>query len=474
MEMASGLNRFVIHTSVHQPLDSLLPGFSLGPFGQWFTRQETWAEQAKAWTDYLSRSSFLLQQGKFVADVLYYYGENTNITSQFNKSLPTISLGYEYDFANASVLTDMVKPENKKLITKTGMQYSLLVLDTTARQMTLKVLNKLVDFAKAGISITGQEPISSPSLADNSEAFQQSLGELKKFPTVQFDKNIKEELYKINVIEDVLISNQQAEILYVHRKLANKEIYWLNSRSSKNNQATISFRVYGKTPLKFNPETGEVSKLGYTMKDGRTLINVKFNPWDAYFILFDGNTKTEKLKLPELKSVASQSIEGKWKVRFQENRGAPTEAIEFSKLVSYTNRNEDGIKYFSGVATYKNSFNLKAVTKNQIVQLDLGEVKNLAEVYINGKKAATLWKQPFMTDITSFLHAGINNIEIKVVNSWVNRLIGDAQPNAKKMTFMVLPLLNENSPLEESGLLGPVKLEFLEEQKPEKIYNAQK
>ena len=140
----------------------------------------------------------------------------------------------------------------------------------------------------------------------------------------------------------------------------------------------------------------------------------------------------------------------------------------FSNLVSFTTRNEEGIKYFSGIATYKNSFNLKVVTKNQVVQIDLGEVKNLAEVYVNGKKAATLWKQPFMTDITSFVHAGINNIEIKVVNSWVNRLIGDAQPGAKKITFIVLPLLNENSPLEESGLLGPVKLEFLEEQKPEK------
>lgn len=466
MEMASGLNRFVIHTSVHQPLDSLLPGFSLGPFGQWFTRQETWAEQARVWTDYLARSSFMLQQGRFVADVLYFYGENTNITSQFNKSLPAIPAGYEYDFANATVLIDMVKPENKKLITKTGMQYSLLVLDSTARKMTLKVLNKLVDFARAGISITGQQPISSPSLADNSEAFQQSLVELKKFPSVQFDKNIKEELNKLDLIEDVLISNQQAEILYVHRKLPYKEIYWLNSRSAQNNQATLSFRVYGKTPMKFNPETGEVSKLGYTMKDGRTLIDLNFNPWDAYFIVFEGNTKTDKLKLPALKSMASQSIEGKWKVSFQKGRGAPKESIEFSNLVSFTTRNEEGIKYFSGIATYKNSFNLKAVTKNQVVQIDLGEVKNLAEVYVNGKKAATLWKQPFMTDITSFVHAGINNIEIKVVNSWVNRLIGDAQPGAKKITFMVLPLLNENSPLEESGLLGPVKLQFLEQQKP--------
>ena len=90
LELASGLNRFVIHTSVHQPSDQKIPGLGLGPFGQWFTRHETWGEQAKAWTDYLSRSSYLLQQGKFVADVLYYYGEDNNITALFGKKLPEL------------------------------------------------------------------------------------------------------------------------------------------------------------------------------------------------------------------------------------------------------------------------------------------------------------------------------------------------------------------------------------------------
>ena len=129
LEMASGLNRFVIHTSVHQPLDDKMPGFSLGPFGQYFTRQETWTETGgQAWMAYLGRSCHLLQQGKHVADVLYLYGENTNITWQFKEKLPDIA-GYEYDFCNSSALINVMQVKNGKIVTPSGMSYSLLILD---------------------------------------------------------------------------------------------------------------------------------------------------------------------------------------------------------------------------------------------------------------------------------------------------------------------------------------------------------
>ncbi|MES2798148.1 MAG: glycosyl hydrolase, partial [Bacteroidota bacterium] len=121
LEFASGLNRFVIHTSVHQPLTDKKPGFSLGPFGQYFTRQETWAEVGgKAWMDYLGRSSYMLQQGKNVADILYYYGENTNITWITREKLPSIPAGYEFDFVNSSALINAIEFKNGKLTAKSG------------------------------------------------------------------------------------------------------------------------------------------------------------------------------------------------------------------------------------------------------------------------------------------------------------------------------------------------------------------
>lgn len=177
LEMASGLNRFVIHTSVHQPLDDKMPGFSLGPFGQYFTRQETWSGAgAKAWMSYLGRSSYLLQQGTFVADVLYFYGENTNITWLCRDKLPEIK-GYEYDFCNATALK-LMKVTNGKIVAPSGASYSLLVIDSSAKYMTLPVLKKIQALVKAGAKVAGIKPIKSPSLSDNDVEFQAIVNEI--------------------------------------------------------------------------------------------------------------------------------------------------------------------------------------------------------------------------------------------------------------------------------------------------------
>jgi hypothetical protein len=158
LELASGLNRFVIHCSVHQPTDDKVPGLGLGPFGQWFNRHETWAEQAKAWTTYLSRSAYMLQQGKFVADIVYYYGEDNNVTALFRKKLPAIPEGYNYDFINSDALINLLSVRDGKLVTPSGMTYRLLVLDSNARKMSLPVLRKLSTLVKAGVFIIGVKP----------------------------------------------------------------------------------------------------------------------------------------------------------------------------------------------------------------------------------------------------------------------------------------------------------------------------
>ena len=158
LALAHGLNRFVIHTSVHQPVDDKIPGLGLGPFGQWFTRHETWAEHAKVWTDYLSRSSYLLQQGKFVADIVYYYGEDNNITGLFGKVMPSIPEGYNFDFINADALINLLTFKDGKLATPSGMSYQVLVLDNNAKKMSLPVLKKIGALVKSGAVLIGSKP----------------------------------------------------------------------------------------------------------------------------------------------------------------------------------------------------------------------------------------------------------------------------------------------------------------------------
>ena len=456
LEMASGLNRFVIHTSVHQPLDDKVPGFSLGPFGQYFGRQETWAEQSKAWIDYLSRSCYMLQQGKFVADVLIYYGENTNLTWRYREALPNIE-GYEYDFVNSTALINTVKAENGKLITPGGGSYSVLMIDESGKKMTLPVLRKIKELVDGGITVTGTKPEHSPSMSDDPDEFQKLVEEIWGKPTVS-DKPVTEVLESSGISKDVDISGYAAKILYVHRATPGMEIYWLDNRSDDVNEAEISFRVTGKVPMIWHPQTGETTPVSWKIKDGRTVVPLSFDSWEAYFVVFGENTRDESFELPKTTEQTLATVSGPWIVSFQPNRGAPESAV-FDTLVSWTENADSSIKYFSGTATYKNSFALEADAGDNQVQLDLGAVNYIAEVTVNGQTLGILWKSPYKIDITKAIKKGQNELEVKVTNVWANRLIGDAQPGVdKKITFTTMPLVGPNQALLPSGLMGDVKV----------------
>lgn len=169
---------------------------------------------------------------------------------------------------------------------------------------------------------------------------------------------------------------------------------------------------------------------------------------------------TSKFRVKPRETIVQKiEITGPWHVKFQADRGAPAE-ITLSNLISLNQHDLAGVKYFSGAATYVNSLEIPALLAGEKIRLNLGEVKNLAEIYVNGQKVTTLWKQPFVTDISAFVHAGTNQIEVKVINSWVNRLIGDAQKGAKKITYLSMPMMIQaGMPTETSGLLGPVTYE---------------
>ncbi|WP_435354860.1 glycosyl hydrolase [Emticicia sp. SJ17W-69] len=447
LEFASGLNRFVIHTSVHQPLDDKKPGFSLGPFGQYFTRQETWAENGgKAWMEYLGRSSYMLQQGRNVADVLYYYGENTNITWVTREKLPTIPAGFEFDFVNSSALINAIQAKNGQLIAQSGNTYKVLILDESAKFMTLPVLKKIKALVDAGIKVIGNKPEKSPSLADNDAEFQKIADEIwKKSNITSFDK--------INIQPDVIISNAKNKILYRHRQTADQDIYWLDNRSDNSTDAEVSFRVNGKVPELWNAQTGKTEKVSYQIKNGRTIVPLKFESWEAYFIVLSkGATGNLAYTKPSKTETALTQISSPWKVSFKDK------SVTFDKLSSWAENADSDIKYFSGTATYENTFNISTPIAGNYV-LDLGDVKNIAEVIINGKNAGIAWKKPFKLDITDAIKSGENTIQVKITNLWANRLIGDAQPDVKvKTTFTTMPFYRANSPLLPSGLMGDVRI----------------
>jgi hypothetical protein len=464
LELASGLNRFVIHTSAHQPLDTKIPGLGLGPFGQWFNRHETWANQAGVWTDYLARSSYLLQQGKFVADIVYYYGEDNNITGLFGAKLPDIPEGYSYDFINPHALINLLEVKNGKLVTPSGMSYRMLYLDGNARQMSLPVLRKIARLARAGAVIGGVKPESTPSLMDDQQEFSQLVEEVwgSGKANVQSGKSVKAMVSDLNIQPDFSYTSTQGSpnVLFVHRKLPNGEIYWINNRNDTTVNIQASFRVAGKVPEIWHAESGKKEPVSYSIADGRTTVPLELTNNDAVFIVFRTAATKTSVVLPQKTSKVFATLSGSWDVAFQADRGAPATA-RFDSLISYTRNVDAGIKYFSGTATYTKVIDVPSRKGHPGDQywLDLGDVKNIAEVLINGKNIGTAWKKPFKVDITNAIKPGKNNLTIKVTNLWVNRLIGDQQPGTtQKITYTTMQFYGAKSPLLPSGLLGPVKI----------------
>ena len=470
-EFLNGINRFVIHESAHQPLVGKAPGVTLGPCGQWFNRNETWAEQASAWTGYLARNSYLLQQGKFVADVLYFYGEDSNITAIFANQGPDVPPGYNFDYINADGLIHEVGVSSGSLTTKSGMSYRLLALDKYSRHMSLPVLRAIHTLVEQGAVVAGEKPVGTPSLADDATEFNQlnddlfgsgsgvrSVGKGKVYAGQNADAVLK----SLSIAPDfdyTKPSNGQL-VEFTHRKLADGDLYFVDNRGDSESTLDATFRVTGKAPELWFSETGKSAPASFTMGGGRTTVPLHLEPWGTVFVVFRKATKETSRTVPKRADTQLATLDGQWALAFQPDRGAPA-SITMDKLIAWNDSSDNGVKYFSGVGTYTKTVQAPAewFKKGATLSLDLGDVKNLAVVTVNGKDVGTVWHKPYRVDVTGALKPGANQISVKVINAWVNRIIGDKQSDAAtKYTFTTWPAYKADTPLLPSGLLGPVSL----------------
>ena len=220
----------------------------------------------------------------------------------------------------------------------------------------------------------------------------------------------------------------------------------------------------GKAVEIWHPETGTTENASYKIVNEYISVTLHLSPNDAVFIFFKDDTKINSRMLPLLKETIIAKIDGAWKLVFQKDRGAPLQ-ISIDKLSSWTDNEDAGVKYFSGEGTYSKTIDAPSTwfKNNATLWLNLGDVENLADVVVNGKPLGILWKKPFRLNVTGALKPGYNLVVIKVINLWVNRLIGDKQPgNGKQYTYTTMPFYNASSTLLPSGLLGPVSISSIE------------
>ena len=459
--MANGLNRFVIHTSVHQPLDSAGPGVGLGPFGEWFTRHETWAEQAGAWTGYLARSSHLLQQGRNVADVAWFYGEGDNVTALYASRMPPVPLGYAWDFVNGDALRNLLTVKNGRLTAPSGASYRVLALDPAARRMTVPTLRKIRDFVRAGGVVVGEKPVETPSLSDDPAELTRiadalwggDTGAGKVVPTFAAATAAAALAPDVDLRGD-------STLLFVHRSVRDGEIYFVANTTERSAGGEIGFRVAGKAPELWRADDGTITPASYRIEGGRTVVTLPLSAYDAVFVMFRAPAVATSRRVPERVETNVATLTGPWTVTFAPNLGAPP-AAAFPELASWTTSADPGVKYFSGTATYAKAVQVSAAWRaaGGRLLLDLGSVKSIADVRVNGRSVGYAWRPPFRVDVTDAVTTGMNNVEIRVSNLWPNRLIGDKQPGvARKYAFAIFDPFRADSPLLPSGLLGPVRL----------------
>jgi hypothetical protein len=383
----------------------------------------------------------MLRQGEHVSDILWYYGEDNNITGLYSHSFPDIPYGYDFDFINPDALLSEISVIDGKAVTGCGKTYQVLCLDRNCRRMSLEVLKKIAMLASRGVIICGEIPSEAASMYDSRKEFESIVKDIWYSGRDNvFGNKWLDEVMKASETDPDWIALSGCDIRVVHRALPDGHIYWVNSPISAPQSAGLSLRVCGLKPQKWNPVNGEISDLSYRFEDGRTVINLDFEPNDAFFIVLREKTEETFVSLPEKKHTVLKDLDIK-------GLGCWTENPE--------------TRHFSGTRNYRCVVDIPE--HNGRLLLDLGETYNLAQVFIDGQLVETLWKAPFMTDITDYVK-GRNSIEleIKVTNLWVNHLIGDARKApSERESYVSFDFYDGTEPLQKSSLIGPVS--FLEE-----------
>lgn len=481
--LAQGINQLIYHTSAHQPLDTL-PGNTM--VGTHLHRNITWAEQAHPLNEYFARLCYLLQQGKAVVDIAYLLDESAPSTPTIwgAGTQPPLPEGYKLDFLNADVLLNRlsVGPDGRLLLPD-GTSYRLLVLPDH-RQMRPELLAKLHELVTGGATILGPRPLSSPSLmgqpeadARVSELAEAIWGDLNGTTrTVRYvgkgmvvwGRTLEQVFTRMELRKDFEWAGPfDAEVAWTHRRTDQADIYYVSNLTDQSVQLETRFRVADRGAELWRPDNGSIEPIAFTSNNSRSEVNLYLEPHETLFVVFRGSPPAEPVEGRSPTFALLAEVAGPWRLSFPPERGAP-EVIELDSLESWTEHESPGVRYFAGTATYTTTIDAPDdwFSPGRRLLLDLGDVRDLAEVTLNGHEFKLLWKPPYRLDVTDVLHPGENQLQIDVTNQWTNRIVGDRNSPEEERVLEA----DTQSPfgprrLEESGLLGPVQL-LAEDRKP--------
>lgn len=470
-----GINNTLLHLYIMQPYEDKEPGVNAS-FGNEFNRKNTWFSHLDLFTTYIKRTNYMLQQGLNIADVAYFIGEDapkmTGITD------PALPKGYQFDYINAEVIEKYMTVKDGLLTLPHGTQYRMMVLPRL-ETMRPELLMKIKSLIEEGGVIFGSAPKRSPSLQDYPQA-DETVNSVAQSIWAKIDGGTKyakigkgilidgmdmeNALALIGCVPDCKTSAEDP-VLYGHRSVNGMEIYFVSNQSDREITVTPEFRVKGMLPELWDATTGNVRKLpAYSQSETGTSIPMKLDIYESAFIVFrekaaeSGSSSLED-NYPSAKIVAE--FNNDWTVTFDKAKRGPAEPVKMNQLIDITTSENPDIKYYSGTILYQNTFKLENTSsKDGQLYVDLNNVCAMAKVKINGKYAGGVWTAPYRLAINDFVKDGENEIEIEVTTTWVNRIIGDLNlPEDQRRTWVTFQPWRADSPLQKSGLVGPVVIE---------------
>ncbi len=520
-----GINRFIWHTFSASPPEFGKPGIVYFA-GTHLNPNVTWWEQASAFLTYLARCQAMLQRGRFVADVCCYRSDKNYVMWDRGPRTPRPTLGlppgYAMDLINTEVLLKRLAVQDGQLVLPDGMSYRVLWLDPAEEALPPEALKKVLQLAEEGATIVlgPRRPQRSPGLKDYPACDEEVRRLADALWGAGAERPSRRSLGKGRIISGMPIQQalQEEKILpdcdgpweYHHRRADGVDFYFV---AGSGNAESI-FRVQGKEPEIWDPQTGAMRDAVWfrTTEDGRTIVPLSLPEHGSVFVVFrrpisapcvtqvigpsnsweiEGRTPSgihacfwregrfvfrtsagKEVAIEVEATAPSLRLEGPWMVRFAPGWDAP-DSMVFDRLVSWDKHSNAAIKHFSGTATYQIAFQCGPSQVRASARLQLGDVKHVARVRINGTDLGVIWTSPWQVDLSGRLQEGENRLEIDVTNLWVNRLIGDAalpedQRRTKTNIYLqrgdrtVKPYQGYGStdPLVPSGLLGPVRIEF--------------
>jgi hypothetical protein len=459
----------------------MVPGLTHRKWGQHINRHQTWWAFSKPYFDYVTRCQFLLQQGRTVVDFACLYHEGVPVSIKDSEVTFNCPSGYDYDLCSPEIVQRM-QFKNGRIHLPSGVSYRYLVLPESGR-LTLKTAKKIEALRQAGASIHQQARIvGTPGFEGYPEANQAVCDMAKEWPIVP-----EEGWKRILTADKQKPDFEGADLHWIHRRCMGDDIYFVANVKNEPISQDCAFRIEGKVPELWNPETGEIFALsGVREANGRTSVNLQFGPSQSWFVVFRDNPtagRLERSPFPSWKPV--KAISGGWTVNFDPKWGAK-EALTLKTLRSWSEHADPLVKYYSGTGTYRTGFDVPKTGISETgsrLCLDLGQVEVVARVKLNGKDCGIAWKSPYRVDITGALQGGRNELVVEVANTWVNRLIGDEQlpldskwkdwetllewpewfKEGKKRpsgryTFTSARHYNKKTSLHPAGLLGPVRI----------------